>query len=310
MFNIAKFSTVYVAKPDYMRELCKEAQDPVFIQENLVFSARPIPGLCFALDAWLDPVMVEFTSISEAARLLRQKGKFWYLHPLNQVRRSRLIEAELRKLPDLQRSFPITEPLPEIACFTLLDKNTLLYATRRWKKWPMGQCHFQEDKINPPNRAYLKLWESLSLLEQRPLAGETAYDLGASPGGWTWVMQSLGVKVTAVDKAPLEARIARLPGVSFLKQSAFALEPSSIDHKLDWLICDIACYPDRLYALLNKWLDADKAKHYIFTIKLQGQTDLAMIQRFKELPGGRVLHLYHNKHEATFLYPAPKLLRE
>ena len=202
MSDIKPFSTVYVAKPDYIRELCDEIQEVSFTMENLVFSPRLIPNLCFALDVWLDPVMVNFTSISEAVNLLRQKGKFWFLNPLANVRRSRLIEEQLRKLPPLSRSFPIEEPLPEIGCFSLLDKNQLVYATRRWKKWPLGHCHFLEDKLNPPNRAYLKLWEALSLLELTPRRGETAYDLGASPGGWTSVLQALGVAVTAGDKAP------------------------------------------------------------------------------------------------------------
>jgi 23S rRNA (cytidine2498-2'-O)-methyltransferase len=304
MFANQAFSVIYIAKPDYLRELCDEVGDVSFTLGNLVFSSREIANPCFALDLWLDPVVQNFTSISEAANLLRQQGKFWHLNPVAQVRRSRLIEEQLRKLPVLTRSFPIVEPLPEIGCFSLLDKNTLVFTKRRWKKWPLGHCQFLEDKHNPPNRAYLKLWEALSLFDHLPQPEETAFDLGASPGGWTYVLQSLGVKVTAVDKAPLDPRIAALPGVSFLKQSAFALAPSDLDHKLDWLVCDLACYPERLYALLTQWLEADKARHYIFTIKLQGETNLAMIERFKNLPGSRTVHLFHNKHEATFFYPA------
>jgi 23S rRNA (cytidine2498-2'-O)-methyltransferase len=302
------FSVVYVAKPDYLKELCEEVEEVSFIIENLVFSPRQIPDLCFALDIWFDPVVVEFTSISEAASILRQAGRFWFLNPLTHLRRSHLIEEQIRKLPPLQRSFPLESALPEIGCFGLLDKNTLVHATKRWKKWPLGHCQFIEDKKNPPNRAYLKLWEALSLCDFYPKKGETALDLGASPGGWTYVMQTLGTEITAVDKAPLDPRIANLPGVSFLKQSAFALDPFSFDKKVDWLLCDIACYPERLYNLLNKWLAADKAKHYIFTIKLQGETKLELLKLFKAIPNSRTLHLFHNKHEATFLYPAPTQL--
>jgi len=303
-FQNQSFSTVYVAKPEYLAELCAEIEDVSFTIDNLVFSSRRLANPCFALDLWFNPVVVNVVSISEAVARLRQAGKFWFLNPLTHIRRSRLIAEQLRKLPPLPRSFPIEEPLPEIGCFSLLDHNTLLYATQRWKKWPLGHCHFIEDRVNPPNRAYLKLWEALSLLANKPAPGETALDLGAAPGGWTSVLQSLGTQVTAVDKAPLDPRIAALPGVSFLQQSAFALEPQDWDKKLDWLVCDLACYPERLYALLHKWLAADKAKHYLFTIKLQGDTNLQMIQQFKDIPGSRTLHLFHNKHEATFFYPA------
>jgi len=301
-------SLVYVAKPDYINELCEEIQDISSIRENLVFSSRKIPDACFATDIWFNPQLQEFNSISEAAKILRQAGKYWFLNPLSQIRRSRLIEEQLPRLPALSRSFPLEQDLPPIGCFSLLDKNTLLYATQRWKKWPLGHCQFIEDKVNPPNRAYLKLWEALSLFPTYPQVGEKALDLGASPGGWTWVMQTRGTQVTAVDKAPLDPRIVQLPGVSYLQQSAFALEPQAIDKKIDWLLGDIACYPDRLYTLVKKWIEADKTKQMIFTLKFQGKTDLSMINRFKSLPQSRLIHLFYNKHEACFFHPAPPAL--
>lgn len=296
-------STIYIAKPDYLSELSQELQSVSQIAGDLVFSPTNKPDVCFALDIWHEPQIITFNSISEAARILRQAGQYWYLYPLENIRRSHLITEQLRKLPDLHRSFPITEPLPTVGCFALLDKNTLVYSTKRWKAWPMGHCQFNEDKVNPPNRAYLKLWEALSLLKRYPQKGESALDLGASPGGWTYVMQSLGTTVTAIDKAPLDAKIARLPNVRYLQQSAFALDPKSFTQPIDWVLSDIACYPDKLYELVMKWLDADRAKQLIFTIKLQGQTDLNSIKKFQDIPNSRTLHLFNNKHEATFFYP-------
>jgi 23S rRNA (cytidine2498-2'-O)-methyltransferase len=299
------FNTIYVARPGYLEELCQELGNETQVIHNLVFSSQQKKDISFAADVWLNSELLTFESISQATRCLREKGKYWFLNPIENIRRSRLIEAELRKLPPLDQTFPILNPLPAIGCFSLLDKNTLVYSTERWKKPPLGDFRFIEDKYNPPNRAYLKLWEALSLLERYPVAGETAIDLGASPGGWTYVMQSLGVKVTAIDKAPLEPRIAALPNVSFLKQSAFAFEPSSLDQSIDWLLCDVACYPDRLYPLVMKWILSEKVKQMIFTIKLQGDTNLEIIQQFQAIPGGRVIHLHQNKHEVTFFYPAP-----
>ena len=159
-------------------------------------------------------------------------------------------------------------------------------------------------EINPPNRAYLKLWEALTLLEKYPTAGDTALDLGASPGGWTYVMQSLGANVTAVDKALLDPNITKLPRVQFLKQSAFALDPATLDQTYDWVLSDIACYPERAYALIMKWIASGKAKQMIFTIKLQGKTELATIKQFQAIPNSRIINLFYNKHEATFFYPA------
>ncbi|MHB1946607.1 MAG: SAM-dependent methyltransferase [Gammaproteobacteria bacterium] len=297
-------SAIYVTKPEYLDELTHELQEVSQIKGNLVFSSKHKQDICFALDVFLNPVIIDFESISAAAKILRQAGKFWYLNPIENIRRSRLIESELRKLPSLKHEFPITTPLIDIGCFSLLDKNTLIYSTNRWKKPPLGDFQFIEDKHNPPNRAYLKLWEALALLGRYPVAGETAIDLGASPGGWSYVMQSFGTKVTAVDKAPLDPKIARLPNISFLKQSAFALDPNSLAHTIDWLLCDVACYPERLYDLTLNWIAANKAKQMIFTIKLQGETNLEIINKFQSIPGARVIHLFQNKHEATFFYPA------
>ncbi|WP_094092358.1 SAM-dependent methyltransferase [Legionella clemsonensis] len=302
--NIA---AIYVAKPEFLNTLCEELGEVTAIIEDLIFSPRKHLKACFAQDIWLEPKLVKFQSISEAVKILRQAGKFWYLHPISQIRRSRLIEAQLRQYPPLERHFPIAE-IPSIGCFSLLDQHTLVYSNQRIKKWPQGQCFFIEDKINPPNRAYLKLWEALTLLEKYPKQGEWALDLGASPGGWTYVVQSLGAKVTAIDKAPLDAKIAKLPGVNFLQQSAFALEPAHVERSYDWVFSDIACYPERAYTLINKWIESGKARQLIFTIKLQGKTDLASIKPFQAIPNSYVTQLFYNKHETTFFYPAPSFI--
>nr|WP_045107336.1 SAM-dependent methyltransferase [Legionella hackeliae] len=300
-------SAIYVVKPAFLNEFREEIGEISEIIEDLVFSPHKNPNVCFAQDIWLEPQLVKFQSISEAVRILRQAGKFWYLHPISQIRRSRLIEEQLRKCPPLERHFPITE-IPPIGCFSLLDQHTLVYSAKRLKQWPQGKCFFIEDKVNPPNRAYLKLWEALTLLQKYPQPGEAALDLGASPGGWTYVMQSLGAKVTAVDKAPLHAHIAKLPGVSFLQQSAFALEPLHLETTYDWVLSDVACYPERAFSLINKWIESRKAKQLIFTIKLQGKKDLESIEPFQAIPDAYITNLFYNKHEATFFYPAPSFL--
>lgn len=300
-----KISAIYIVKSDFLHDFCQEIEEFSDIIEDLVFSSVKKPNVCFAQDIWLEPRLVKFQSISEAVKILRQAGHFWYLHPIAKIRRSRLIEEQLRQYSPLTRSFPLQTDIPVIGSFSLLDQNTLIYSNKRLKKWPDGKCFFNEDKTSPPNRAYLKLWEALTLLEKYPKAGNSVLDLGASPGGWTYVMQSLGATVTAVDKALLDAKIANLPRVHFLQQSAFSLEPAKLEQTYDWVLSDVACYPDRAYALIMKWIASGKAKQMIFTIKLQGKTDLAIIRQFQEIPNSRIVNLFYNKHEATFFYPWP-----
>ena len=128
-----------------------------------------------------------------------------------------------------------------------------------------------------------------------PKPHDTCLDLGASPGGWTWALAQSGAAVTAVDKAPLADSVAALPNVTQVIDSAFALEPRPVD----WLVCDVIAYPARTLALLERWLPV--ARNIVCTIKFQGDTDHDTADRIAALPGIRLVHLFHNKHELTAL---------
>lgn len=307
MPNLDNIAAVYIANPEFISELTQEIESIDYQINDLIFSSTLNTTVCIAKDIWLTPKIVQFQSISEAVKILRQAGKFWYHHEVSHSGRAKLIASQLRQYNCLTQPFPIEKAIPAIGGFCLLDQNTLVYSASRLKKWPDGNCLFIEDKINPPNRAYLKLWEAITLLNKTPKPGETAIDLGASPGGWTYVMQSLGTEVTAVDKALLDAKISRLPRVSFMQQSAFALDPAALEKPYDWVLSDIACYPERALALIMKWINSGKAKQMIFTIKLQGQIHLSTLKAFQAIPNSSLIHLHYNKHEVTFFHPGFQL---
>ncbi len=133
-----------------------------------------------------------------------------------------------------------------------------------------------------------------------PKAGETCLDLGASPGGWTWLLAQTGASVVAVDKAPLADHVARMHDVRWRQARR---SPSTLQREapVDWLCSDIICYPQRLLRLVQRWFDAVAARNIICTIKFQGVTDQGVVHEFQAIPGGRVLHLHHNRHELTFI---------
>ena len=137
-----------------------------------------------------------------------------------------------------------------------------------------------------------------------PQPGERCLDLGASPGGWTYVLAKLGADVVAVDKAPLDPKVAAMPGVEWRGESAFALEPASVG-PVDWLFSDIVCYPARLLKLVERWRASGLVKNFVCTLKFQGETDHESAAAFAAIPGARVLHLHHNKHELTFMLSSP-----
>lgn len=114
------------------------------------------------------------------------------------------------------------------------------------------------------------------------------------------MLQSLGARVLAVDKAPIDPRIAAPPGVEVLRESAFALAPNAIG-PVDWLFCDVVCYPTRPLALVEKFLAAGTIRRFLCTIKFKGATDFAIQRRFAAIPGSRLMHLHANKHELTWI---------
>jgi 23S rRNA (cytidine2498-2'-O)-methyltransferase len=161
---------------------------------------------------------------------------------------------------------------------------------------------FIEDKSSSPSRAYLKLWEAFTLIGQKPGPGDLCLDLGACPGGWTWVLATLGARVISVDKAPLDPRIAAMPGVEVRRESAFGLDPRSESvPAVDWLCSDVICYPARLLGLVERWLATGKARRFVCSVKFQGETDFGVIEAFKAIPGSRLMHLSANKHELTWV---------
>jgi 23S rRNA (cytidine2498-2'-O)-methyltransferase len=124
-------------------------------------------------------------------------------------------------------------------------------------------------------------------------------DLGSCPGGWSWVLSKVAKEVVSVDKAPLDPSIAKIKNIRFLKKDAFKLKPHDIE-KVDWLFSDIICEPSRLLELAQLWREAG-IKNFVCTIKFKGQTDFDIVNRFKEIAGSRIIHLYHNKHEVTWI---------
>jgi len=188
-----------------------------------------------------------------------------------------------------------------MGAFTLLDEHVILGSAVCTSPFANGELHFEENKSDPPSRAYRKLWEALTIAGSHPSADERCLDAGASPGGWTWVLASLGAHVLAIDRAPLDPTIASMPGVEWIQHDAFTLKPSAIG-PVDWLCADIACYPPVLWEWVTKWLDSGLAKNFICTIKMQGTTyDRETTLKFASVPGSRVVHLWHNRHELTWI---------
>ncbi|MDE1969616.1 MAG: hypothetical protein KGI92_11995 [Alphaproteobacteria bacterium] len=292
--------TGYLAPAGFVAELKHELGAAVRATHGrLVIADGPPRPVAWVANIWHAPQRLLITSIGDAAKQLRAIQRNWALYPTAHHRRAALVVDKLPKVSAKPVRFGDPAPTAPLGSWTLLDANTMLAAPRCSSPFPNGEAHFVEDKI-APSRAYLKLWELFTLIGERPRAGETCLDLGASPGGWSWVLAHLGARVTAVDKAALAPSVTRQSNVTVLQQSAFALEPQSVG-PVDWLFSDVICYPSRLYALIDKWMTAGTVRRFVCTVKFQGATDFDTARRFAQVPGTRLLHLHHNKHELTWL---------
>jgi 23S rRNA (cytidine2498-2'-O)-methyltransferase len=293
------FRTGYLAAEGYEDELAQELDTVELRHGRLLISAGPPRPAAWAANIWLEPRQIAIASISDAVTKLRAVQRNWAPHAHHLHRRTALVQQQLPRVSAKPLVFGMPAPAALLGSWTLLDAGTMLAAPHCTSTFPNGEVRFVEDRSGPPSRAYLKLWEALTLIGRRPEPGERCLDLGASPGGWSWALQRMGAHVIAVDKAPLAPEIASLPEIEHRRESAFALDPRSVG-PVDWLFSDIVCYPARLLALVERWLAAGTCPRFVCTIKFQGATDHDIARRFAAIPGSQLRHLFHNKHELTW----------
>jgi len=165
------------------------------------------------------------------------------------------------------------------------------------------------------SRAGAKIAEALHWLRlhhEPPAEGSHWLELGASPGGMTGELLQRGYRVTAVDRAPLDARLSRAPGLTFIRDDAAAFRPPAAA-RYDALLCDLngpARDSMRAVTGLARHLCANGL--VVFTMKLGGAESLEEIlslyravEADAAAAGLTVLcktHLHYNRHEFTLLF--------
>jgi 23S rRNA (cytidine2498-2'-O)-methyltransferase len=295
-------TTAYLAADGYEQQLLDElslAGVDVTTRHGRLFVAPDRVDAAWAINTWFDAEHIPVSSIGAAANALRERQRNWALYAPDHRGRAELIAERLTHVSAKPLPLGARAPTAPLGSWTLLAPDLLLASMRCSSPFPNGEPRFVEDRDGPPSRAYLKLWEALVRLDRWPAAGDVCLDLGASPGGWTWLLAQSGARVIAVDKAPLDPRVGGLANVEWRNVSAFALEPSSFD-QLDWLCSDVVGYPSRLLALAERWQQSGRVRNMVVTVKFQGETDHGLARAFAELPGGRLFHLHNNRHELTF----------
>ncbi len=302
----------YLAFDEHKKQLKDELKrrfgyttDPIEY-ENLLYYKNE----CYVQPSWAKTSLSEvfelrFESISQAASALKEVMRNWSPYSYQHFRRATLIQEKLPYINTKAKPFPFDVPHSDIGLFSLIDKNTALVFPKSTSLFPGGNITLIEDHENPPSRAYLKFEEALVRFNHRfgslPTRGERCFDAGACPGGWTWVLKELGCTVFAVDRSELDPRLMKNPLVEFKKHDAFTLPPSDLG-SFDWVFSDVICYPDRLLDWVKKWIDSGLTKNMICSIKMQGETDWALIDEFAKIPNTYIQHMQYNKHELTWMW--------
>ncbi|MGI5058423.1 SAM-dependent methyltransferase [Treponema pectinovorum] len=298
--------------PDFKREEIKE-------NSKVKSNSNPY----WASLVLYEPFLLNFQSIGEAAKSLKEIQRNWAGEFYNFFRRGALIQEKLPyinlkpkkffKTDEIGKNiFSLEIPHTPMGFFTLIDENTILASAKTSSSIPFGRIVFEEDHENPPSRAYLKLQESLTLFRhftglELPNSESKCFEAGACPGGWTWVLKELGAQVFAVDRAELDSKLMKDKLIKFAAHDAFTLKPQDVAKELgtkpvDWVFSDVICYPQRLFEWVNLWIQSGLTNNMICTIKMQGEIDWSLVQKFADIKSSRVLHLNYNKHELTWLW--------
>ncbi len=201
--------------------------------------------------------------------------------------------------------------LPRLhVCFVAGDHAFLATSDPRDSApWPMGVPRLKMH-ADAPSRSALKLEEALLVLlsadERKRLLreGMRAADLGAAPGGWTWVLTRHKLQVIAIDNGPLREHVMDTGLVQHLRADGFAWHPSK---PLDWMVCDMVEQPSRVAARMAEWFREGWCRHAIFNLKLpmkkRWQETRLCLDRFEAQAGMpltiRAKQLYHDREEIT-----------
>jgi 23S rRNA (cytidine2498-2'-O)-methyltransferase len=153
-----------------------------------------------------------------------------------------------------------------------------------------------------PSRAAMKLAEAFIWLDRAPEPGDVCVDLGAAPGGWSYVLLERRAKVIAVDPAFMARSLQGKRGLDHIRADAFKFDPGD---GVDWLFSDMAWRPLESAALLAKWARRGWARMLVANIKLPMKKKAEMLVRVREIltdagwKSLRIRQLYHDREEVT-----------
>ncbi len=177
---------------------------------------------------------------------------------------------------------------------------------------PGGTKFISQGSDDTVSRAGAKIAEGLHFLSMhRALPGEGAHwlELGASPGGMTSELLKRGYEVSAIDRAPLDARLAKHKSLTFLKEDVAEFIPPR-DMRYDAILSDMNGSPAKAITHVTRLRDFLRPGGLVvFTLKTPEVATIAEIDSLEKDTlalagkGGLSLiartHLTYNRQEFT-----------
>lgn len=212
-----------------------------------------------------------------------------------------------RALPDKQRMLDselrrVSVPLAQVCLYARDDAAAgSLPSDRALSNAPGGRTRMRLDGA-APSRAARKLEEAFAWLGVSPGPGELCVDLGAAPGGWSWLLLERRARVIAVDPARMDPKLAVQRRLRHVQGSAFDYAP---EEPVDWLFCDMAWRPLEVAQMLARWSRRRFTRLLVANFKLPMKRKAEMVERLRTTltQGGftaiRARQLYHDRDEIT-----------
>lgn len=180
---------------------------------------------------------------------------------------------------------------------------------------PGGTKFIRQNTPGNISRAGAKIAEALHHLQlhRPPPAPESHWlELGASPGGMTAELLARGYQVTAVDRAPLDARLQNAPGLTTALADAAAFHPAP-NTRYDAILSDMnGDARDAISHVVRLARHLRPGGLVVFTLKLPGVASFSGVNEMESnvvdaaaAAGLQLLartHLTYNRQEFTLFF--------
>ncbi len=256
--------------------------------------------------------------IMEALGGRGRHGDVWVEHPDSDEGKplaglARALGNALR--PALRQRGLITEKedprLPRLHVLMLAGNHALLASATPGdaSPWPLGVPRLRAN-ADAPSRSALKLEEALMCLltdkerEAFLQPGMSAADLGAAPGGWSWVLARRHIRVFSIDNGPMAPSAMETGVIEHIRADGFRWQPPK---PLDWMVCDMVESPAKVADRMATWFREGWCKRAVFNLKLpmkkRWDETRDCLQHFVDHAGRpltlRAKQLYHDREEIT-----------